>query len=64
MSGDRYLEYAIDRQRLLRNLEQLLLAHAPSGNEAEVDRLVVDFVGGSDAYALQPPVAHLDYQTA
>lgn len=34
----------VDRQRLLKHLEPLLLAHAPSGSESEVDQLMREFI--------------------
>jgi len=34
----------VDRERLLKNLEPLLLAHAPSGGETEVDQLMRQFI--------------------
>jgi putative aminopeptidase FrvX len=34
------VDIAIDRSRLLGNLERLMLAHAPSGQEAEIDQQV------------------------
>jgi len=43
---DRALNPVIDRQRLLSNLEKLLLAHAPSGSEQEVDRLFLELTEG------------------
>ena len=41
------MDNQIDRSHLLGNLEKLLLAHAPSGSEEEMDRLVMDMVGGA-----------------
>ncbi len=37
----------VNRERLLKNLEPLLLAHAPSGSEAEVDQLMRQFIPDS-----------------
>ena len=39
------MDSQIDSSHLLGNLEKLLLAHAPSGSEEEMDRLVMDMVG-------------------
>lgn len=46
MEVDIKLNPVIDSDRLLRNLEKLLLAHAPSGSEQEVDRLFLEFTEG------------------
>ncbi len=40
----------VDRQRLLKHLEPLLLAHAPSGSESEVDKLVREFIPADVAH--------------
>lgn len=39
------MEIDLDRSRLLQDLEQLMLAHAPSGTEDEVDQIVASLLG-------------------
>ena len=58
----------VDRTRLLDNLEKLLLAHAPSGTEAEMDHLVLDMLQSVDSKIWQDEaggiVVHIEGQSA
>lgn len=45
----------VDRQRLLESLDLLLNAHAPSGHEGEVDRLVTELFGACGGALRQDP---------
>ena len=47
------MDSQIDSSHLLGNLEKLLMAHAPSGSEEEMDRLVMDMVGEAGAAVWQ-----------